>query len=89
MGCPFDPAQGKGSPLYACPVAKKGYHLLYCLYILREKFAPKELCEKGIRMNPVNLLNILATILAEEQVLISRLVAGGGTARPRRQLSRT
>ena len=21
MGCPFGPAQGKGSPLYACPVA--------------------------------------------------------------------
>ncbi|MBW1798260.1 MAG: hypothetical protein JRJ21_07650 [Deltaproteobacteria bacterium] len=27
MGCPFDPAQGKRSPLYACPVAMKGYHL--------------------------------------------------------------
>jgi hypothetical protein len=27
MGCPFDLAQGKGSPLYACPVAMKGYHL--------------------------------------------------------------
>ena len=27
MGCPFDLAQGKGSPLYACPVAMKGYRL--------------------------------------------------------------
>jgi hypothetical protein len=50
MGCPFDPAQGKGSPLY---------------------------------VNPVNVLNILTKILAEEQVLRSRLMAGGGTARDR------
>ena len=43
MGCPFDPAQGKGSPLY---------------------------------VNPVNVLIILSKILAEGQVLRSRLLAG-------------
>ena len=41
MGCPFDPAQGKGSPLY---------------------------------VNPVNVLNTLAKVLAEDK---------GGTARDR------
>jgi hypothetical protein len=41
MGCPFDPAQGKGSPLY---------------------------------VNPVNMLNTLAKVLAEDK---------GGTARDR------
>ena len=55
MECPFEPAQGKGSPLY---------------------------------VNPVNMLNILTKVLAEEQVLRSLLVAGSGTARLRRELSR-
>ena len=50
MGCPFDFAQSKGSPLY---------------------------------VSPVNVLNILTKVLAEEQVLRSLLLAGGGTARDR------
>ena len=37
-------------------------------------------------MNPVKVLNILTKVLAEEQVLRSRLVAGGGTARDRLKL---
>ena len=50
MGCPFDPAQGKGSPLY---------------------------------VNPDDMVNILTKILAEEQVLRSRVMAGGVAARDR------
>jgi len=34
-------------------------------------------------VNPVNIPNILTKILAEEQVLRSRLMAGGGTVRDR------
>ena len=52
---PFDPAQGKGSPLY---------------------------------VNPVNMVNILTKILAEEQVLRSRLIAGGVAARHRPKFTR-
>jgi hypothetical protein len=44
-----------GSPLYACPVAMKGYHLQYCLYITRAKSAPKDVFKKRIRMNLVSV----------------------------------
>ena len=39
--------------------------------------------EGPLYVNPGNVLNILPKVLAEEQVLRSRLVAGGGTARDR------
>jgi len=39
--------------------------------------------ESPLYVNPVNMLDILIKILAEQQVLRSRLMAGGGTVRDR------